>query len=60
MSMLCVCALALCLSAGAADDVIDATTLRGRVMCGYQGWFRCPGDAADMGWIHWSGDGIFP
>ncbi len=23
-------------------------------MCGYQGWFRCPGDAANMGWIHWS------
>jgi len=25
-------------------------------MCGYQGWFRCPGDTADMGWIHWSHD----
>lgn len=36
--------------------MVDATTLRGRVMCGYQGWFRCPGDAAEMGWIHWSGD----
>ncbi len=36
--------------------VADATTLRGSVMCGYQGWFRCPGDAADMGWIHWSRD----
>lgn len=34
--------------------VVNATTLRGKVMCGYQGWFRCPGDAADMGWIHWS------
>jgi len=33
---------------------VDATTLRGKIMCGYQGWFRCPGDAADMGWIHWS------
>ncbi len=34
--------------------VVDTTSLRGKVMCGYQGWFRCPGDAADMGWIHWS------
>ena len=25
-------------------------------MCGYQGWFRCPGDAANLGWIHWSRD----
>jgi hypothetical protein len=35
---------------------VDATTLRGKVMCGYQGWFRCPGDAANMGWMHWSRD----
>ena len=33
---------------------VDATSLRGKVMCGYQGWFRCPGDAANLGWIHWS------
>ena len=33
---------------------VDATTLRGKAMCGYQGWFRCAGDAANMGWIHWS------
>src|SRR5436190_15592351 len=39
-----------------ADDVVDATTLRGKVMCGYQGWFRCPGDAAKLGWVHWSRD----
>lgn len=37
-------------------SVVDATSLRGRILCGYQGWFRCPGDAADMGWIHWSRD----
>ncbi len=37
-----------------ADMVIDATTLRHKVMCGYQGWFRCPGDPADEGWVHWS------
>jgi hypothetical protein len=33
---------------------VDTTSLRGKVMCGYQGWFRCPDDAANLGWIHWS------
>ena len=39
-----------------ATNVVDATTLHGKVMCGYQGWFRCPGDKAMEGWIHWSRD----
>jgi len=26
------------------------------VLCGYQGWFRCPGSSAKEGWIHWSRD----
>ncbi|WP_422928661.1 glycoside hydrolase family 71/99-like protein [Singulisphaera sp. PoT] len=38
-------------------EVVDAKTFRGKVMCGYQGWFRCPGDAAGLGWRHWSRDG---
>ena len=33
---------------------VAAATLRHKVICGYQGWFRCPGDAADSGWRHWS------
>jgi len=34
--------------------VIDATTLHHKVLCGYQGWFRCPGDSVDRGWVHYS------
>jgi hypothetical protein len=35
---------------------VDATTLRHKVLCGYQGWFRCPGDPANEGWRHWGRD----
>ena len=55
--LLIVPALALSGSAGSeaiAGEVVDASTLRGKVVCGYRGWFRCPGDAADLGWVHWS------
>lgn len=36
------------------SPVVDATTLHHKVLVGYQGWFRCPGDAANVGWRHWS------
>src|SRR5207247_1043375 len=35
------------------NQTVDATTLRKKVLAGYQGWFRCPGDGASQ-WIHWS------
>src|SRR5437773_1767364 len=35
------------------NQTVDATTLRKKVPCGYQGWFRCPGDGGNQ-WIHWS------
>ncbi len=33
---------------------VDATTLDGKIMCGYQGWFRCPDDGTNSAWQHWS------
>jgi hypothetical protein len=35
---------------------VNAATLRRKVLCGYQGWFRCPEDPAKVGWRHWSRD----
>ena len=34
---------------------IDATTLEGKVLCGYQGWFNTPGDGTSFGFGHWGG-----
>ncbi|MDD4922259.1 MAG: PA14 domain-containing protein [Bacteroidales bacterium] len=31
----------------------DNTTLKGKVMVGYQGWFRTPNDPEARGWVHW-------
>ena len=34
----------------------DPNTLTGKVMTGYQGWFNCEGDGANLGWTHWAKD----
>jgi hypothetical protein len=53
--------LAVCVSASADDTArgaggtrVDPSTMRGKIMVGYQGWFNCEGDGADLGWTHWA------
>ena len=35
-------------------EFVPNTTLEGKVMCGYQGWFNTEGDGANRGWHHWN------
>lgn len=38
---------------------VDAATVDGKLMFGYQGWFGCPGDGSPLGaWEHWFRRGI--
>ncbi len=43
--------------AGPSAGGVDTSTLSGKVMCGYQGWFACPDDGSERGWFHWAGRG---
>ena len=42
---------------GPTLETVSAKTLAKKVLCGYQGWFRAPGDPAEVGWVHWSKEG---
>lgn len=42
---------------GPTDRGADAATLDGKVLVGYQGWFRTPNDARDLGFRHWGKPG---
>jgi len=45
------------LAAAAAAQAVDFTTLDGKVLLGYQGWFNCPGDGdPNRGWRSWARD----
>ena len=49
---LCLC---LALVSGAVAQAPDRSTIVGKTLVGYQGWFRCPGDGSpDNSWSHWS------
>lgn len=39
---------------GETSQGVDAATLAGKVMCGYQGWFTCEGDGSERGWSHYT------
>ena len=44
-------------SRGAAR-VVNSESLKGQILCGYQGWFCCPGDGSSLNrWKHWFSDG---
>ena len=42
---------------GPSRSDVDATTLDGKVLCGYQGWFNTPCDSESFGFGHW-GEGL--
>lgn len=47
-------------SSGGGSARVDASTLTGKVMCGYQGWFNAEGDGANRGYNHWTRGGARP
>ena len=38
---------------------VRADSLKGKVMCGYQGWFAAEGDGSNRGWTHYGSERMF-
>jgi hypothetical protein len=53
-------ALACLLGGCGTRPRVDSSTLAGKVMCGYQGWFNGEGDGANRGYNHWARGGARP
>lgn len=46
--------LSALLALSAQAQSVDTSTLTGKVVCGYQGWFRCEGDGSNNSWHHYA------
>jgi hypothetical protein len=46
--------------AAPTSTAVDPSSLTGKVMCGYQGWFNGEGDGANRGYNHWAPGGRRP
>jgi hypothetical protein len=44
---------------GPSTPDVDCSTLTGKMVCGYQGWFTTPGDNSGRGWRHYPSRGQF-
>jgi hypothetical protein len=44
---------------GPSAKGVDCSTMTGKVLCGYQGWFTTPGDGSGKGWNHFPSRGQF-
>src|SRR5258708_19709022 len=50
---------AVLLHPGIRAQAVDPSTLKGKVLLGYQGWFRCPGGGpSGTNWSHWTSTGV--